>query len=100
MAKRTDIEILNNKIEEYATIVMVKEISEDVNELVSKNDFNVFVRETENLKKDIDRLCTREEVNARFTVFSQDISAKIDSRPTIVYFKRVLKSYDDKFEVQ
>lgn len=99
-AKKIELDGLHQKIEEYATITMVKEVSDDVNEKVTKQEFNVFVRETENLKKDIDRLCTREEVNARFSAVAVDVHHKIEQRPTINYFKRVLKSYDDKFEVQ
>ena len=99
-AKKTELTILSNKIDEYATIAMVKEVSDDLIEMVSKSEFNVFVRETQNLKKDIDRLCTREESNARFAAVSQDINNKIETRPTISYLKRVLKSYDDKFEEQ
>jgi hypothetical protein len=45
-AKKTELTILSNKIDEYATIAMVKEVSDDLIEMVSKSEFNVFVRET------------------------------------------------------
>lgn len=76
-AKKGQLDALNNKIEEYATITMVNQVTDDMNDMVSKQEFNVHVRETENLKKDIDRLCTKEEVNARFQAVAGDMYSRI-----------------------
>lgn len=50
----------------------------------------------ENLKKDMARLTSKDEVNNRINILFTDISTKLEDRPTIEYFKKCLHAYDLK----
>ena len=51
------------------------------------------------MKKDMKRSITREELMTRIQVQNDQYSLKIEDRPTIAYFKKVLQAYDQKFEM-
>jgi hypothetical protein len=50
------------------------------------------------IKKDLGRLCSKEELMTRLNVFNSDVNTKLQDRPTINYFKKVLSAYDQKIE--
>jgi hypothetical protein len=49
------------------------------------------------MKKDIGKFCSKDEFLTRFNAFNSDINSKLSERPTTSYFKKILNSYDDKF---
>ena len=77
---------------------MIKDIKEDFSELIKKEEFNIVEREIAYLRKDLGRLCTKDEVMTRLNVFNAELSTKLHERPTIAYFKKVLTAYDSKIE--
>lgn len=65
---------------------------------IKREDFDIVSRELDNLKKDTSRLCTKDELITRLSVFNSDVNTKLHDRPTISYFKKVLGAYDTKIE--
>jgi hypothetical protein len=79
-------------------IYQVKDIKDDIKDFVKSEEFNNVAREVEYLKKDLSKLCTKEELITRLNVFNSDVNVKLQERPTISYLKKVLSAYDVKIE--
>ena len=77
---------------------VIKGIQEDMNEAIKKEQFDIIMADIEFLKKDLGKLCTKEELVTRLNVFNSDINTKLSDRPTIIYFKKVLSAYDTKID--
>lgn len=56
------------------------------------------MRDIEYLRKDLSKFSTKEELITRLGVFNSDVNTKLQDRPTIQYFKKVLSAYDQKIE--
>jgi ABC-type phosphate/phosphonate transport system ATPase subunit len=67
---------------------------EDLGDIIKRDEMNMIARDIDKFKKDIGRLCTKEELMTRLNVFNSDINTKLHDRPTISYFKKVLSAYD------
>ena len=50
------------------------------------------------LKKDVGKVISKEEFMTRLAVFNSDVNTKLNDRPTILYFKKALGTYDLKIE--
>ena len=66
----------------------------DIDDLIQKEEFYPLCQAVDYLKKDLGRLITKEEVMTRMGVLSSDVNVKLQERPTIAYFKKVLMTYD------
>ena len=97
-AKLQDIDDLSKRLQDYAPIHMLKDVQDDLSELIRKEEFNIVARELDYLKKDLGRLCSKEELMTRLNVFNSEVNIKLHDRPTISYFKKVLAAYDSKIE--
>ena len=97
-AGKSDVDKLARTLSEYAPLFHVKELRNDIQDFVKRDDFNIVARELEYVKKDLGKLCSKEEMMTRLTVFNSEVNTKLMDRPTIVYFKKVLQAYDQKIE--
>ena len=97
-AKKVDVDKLDRRFMEYAPLSMVKDFQEDLTDVVKKDEFGIAMRELEYLKKDCARLCSKEEFLTRLNTVNSDINSKLQERPTISYFKKVLSAYDTKID--
>jgi hypothetical protein len=70
-----------------------------VKNFIKREEFNIMARELDYFKKEVGRLCTREELMTRLNVFNSELNEKLHDRPTISYFKKVLSVYDTKIEL-
>ena len=95
---KTELAELEKKFAEFTPLWLFKELQEDHDDLVGKAEFNLISQDIEYLRKDLGRLCTKDEVMTRLNVFSVDVNAKLVDRPTIAYFKKLLSAYDTKIE--
>lgn len=73
-------------------------MKDDMGDTIKKEDFNIVSRDLDYLKKDLGKLCSKEELMTRLNVFNSDVNTKLHDRPTINYFKKVLSAYDQKIE--
>ena len=96
--KKAEFDKLDNRLSGYAPIALVQNMKTDIDDLIHKEDFNIIAQEMDYLKKDFGRLITKDEVMTRMGVFSSDLTSKLQERPTIAYFKKVLMTYDKKIE--
>ena len=51
-----------------------------------------------NLKKEMARLTSKDEMTTRINMLFSNLSDKIQDRPTIEYFKKCLSAYDTKID--
>ena len=98
MINRNDLDEVNNRFKEYTPMQLYRDLKEDISDFVKKEDVNILTRDMEFVQKDIGRLCTKEELMTRLNVFNADVNAKMQDRPTIGYFKKILGAYDRKIE--
>jgi hypothetical protein len=89
---------MNKKIAECAPMSVIKNIQEDISDFIKKEEFNIWARDMDFLRKDLGKLCSKEELMTRLNVFNSDVNIKLHDRPTIAYFKKVLSAYDSKIE--
>jgi hypothetical protein len=78
---------------------MLREMQDDVGDFIKRDDFNIMARELEYFKKEVGRLCSKDELMTRLNVFNSEVNVKLHDRPTISYFKKVLQAYDSKIEL-
>ena len=90
MATKNDVDEMQRSLITYAPMQHLNSLKDDISDFVKKEDFNIIAREMEYLKKDLGRLCTKEEIMTRLNVFNSDVNTKMMDRPTIQYFKKVL----------
>jgi Ca2+-binding EF-hand superfamily protein len=83
MASKNDVDELSRTLITYAPMSHLKSLKDDVNDFVKKEDFNITARELEYLKKDLGKLCSKEEIMTRLNVFNSDMNTKMMDRPTI-----------------
>ena len=76
----------------------MKDLQGDLGDVVKKDEYSIAMKELEYLKKDCDRLISKDEFMTRFQTFNSDMNQKLQERPTISYFKKVLGAYDVKIE--
>lgn len=98
MINRNDLDEVNNRFKEFTPMQLYRDLKEDISDFVKKEDVNILSRDMEFVQKDIGRLCTKEELMTRLNVFNADVNAKMQDRPTIGYFKKILGAYDRKIE--
>ena len=98
LASKNDMDEISRSLIGYAPMEKLKDLTEDVRDFVKKEDFNIVAREMDYLKKDLGKLCSKEEMMTRLNVFNSDVNTKMLDRPTIQYFKKVLQAYDQKIE--
>ena len=97
-ATKIDLSKMSDKMSEYATAAHLKALSDDIGNMIKLEDFNILSRDIDRFKRDMGRLCTKEELMTRLNVFNSDVNTKLHDRPTISYFKKVLSAYDQKIE--
>jgi hypothetical protein len=97
-AKMQDIEKLQNKFSEYTPLSTTRFVQDDLREVIKKEDFDILAREQDNLKKDLGRLCSKEELVNRLNIFNNDVNVKLQERPTNSSIKKVLGTYDIKID--
>lgn len=97
-ANRSELEKLANQMQNYAPLQHLQNLKDDISDIVKKEDFNIMTRDLDYLKKDLGKLCSKEELMTRLNVFNSDVNTKLHDRPTINYFKKVLSAYDQKIE--
>lgn len=90
MASKNDVDEVSRNLIQYAPLQQIKDLREDVGDFIKKEEFNIVARELDYMKKDISRHCSKEEMMTRLNVFNSDINTKLQDRPTIQYFKKVL----------
>ena len=84
--------------EHYTPLRITKGIRDDLGDIIKKEEFDVLSREMSFLKKDLGKLISKEELMTRLNVFNSDVNAKLNERPTILYFKKALGTYDLKID--
>jgi len=77
MAKKMDLDRLENKFMDYAPLSILKDVREDINDVVKKEDFDICMRTLDNLTKNYDRLCPKDEFLTRLNVFNSDMNTKL-----------------------
>ena len=83
MASKNDMDEISRSLIGYAPMEKLKDLTEDVRDFVKKEDFNIVAREMDYLKKDLGKLCSKEEMMTRLNVFNSDVNTKMLDRPTI-----------------
>ena len=99
LAKKIDVDKLENRFIDYAPMHLMKDLQEDLTGVVKKEEFDIAMRELEFLKKDCDRLISKDEFLTRLHTVNSDINTKLQERPTTNYFKKVLSAYDIKIDL-
>ena len=51
------------------------------------------------MDKDMGRQCSKDELLNRLTIFSHDVTSRLEVRPTIDYLRKVLEDYDKKIDL-
>lgn len=74
---KKDMEDLKKRIEDYAPLHMMKDLTENVQEKVSRSDFSVVQSEINYLRKDLSKMCSKEEFLTRLNVFNSHINTKL-----------------------
>ena len=75
-----------------------KSFETNFSEFVKREELNILAKEMECFSKDLDRSCSKDELMTRLAVFSTDVGAKLEARPTIEYVRKVLSAYDLKMD--
>jgi len=57
-----------------------------------------MIAEIDTYRKDLAKFIEKDEFLMRLSAFASDTNVKLLERPTISYFKKVLKIYDKKIE--
>jgi len=71
---------------------------EDMGNLIKRDEFSQMSGAMKYLKKDHDKLCSKEEMITRLTVLHSEFNVRMEDRPTISYFKTALGVYDKKID--
>jgi hypothetical protein len=96
--KKTDIDKLRDKFSDYVPMFKFNDVRDEVNNRARKEDVTVLQREMITMRKSFENMCTKEEMITRLNVFNSDLNTKLQDRPTMTYFKKVLGAYDSKIE--
>lgn len=94
--RHEELESLYKKFNDFAPLYIIKDIQDTLQDFTKRDEFNVLEELVRYLKKDINKLCTKEEYLTRFNVFNSEMNTKLTDRPTSQYLKKVLQSYDEK----
>ena len=89
---------MKRKFQDYTTVEDFKNFQADFSEFVKREELNILAREVEYFGKHLDRACSKDELMTRLAVFSTDVGAKLEARPTIEYVRKVLSAYDQKMD--
>ena len=78
---------------------MLKDVREDIQDKVSKEEFMMVVSQQDGMKRDVSRFATLDEMAERLDALNILITQKLNERPTLGHLRRTLETYDDKLDV-
>ena len=61
----------------FAPMNLVKTLTEDIDDLITKEEFYKTCSEMEYMKKDFGKFITKEEIMTRISVLNSDLSTKL-----------------------
>lgn len=73
-------------------------LNDEMKEMLPRAEFAMVQREIDHVQKEMSLCVKKEELLTRLNVFNQDLNQKIQDRPTINYFKKVLAAHDEKID--
>lgn len=73
----SQIDGMQRKFEQYAPLHILKDMQDDFGGFIKQEEYNILYREFDTLRKDIGRLCSKEELMTRLNVFNSDVNTKL-----------------------
>lgn len=90
VALQTDLDKLAKRLKGLASLQQLKDLSHDVMDKISREEWRVLENQIKYLKTDVTNSMSRDEINQRINVLMQEINSQLNVRPTFDNFREVI----------